>query len=96
MRASNLRRRSCPSPLYPRLDELSLDTSDLSDPFLEDIIDIDVTALEGYIAGSNERSILMGIYKFCYSAGCRYIRPGEDGDYIPSVDLYAHSFKYRK
>ena len=78
------------------LGELSLDTSDLSDPFLEDIIDIDVTALDGYIAGSNERSILMGVYKFCYSAGCRYIRPGENGDYIPSVDLYAHSFKYRK
>ena len=57
------------------LGELSLDTSDLSNPFLEDIIDIDVTALEGYIAGSNDRSILMGIYKYLKSAGCRWVRP---------------------
>ena len=24
---------------------------------------------------------------FCKSAGCRFIRPGEDGDYVPEVDL---------
>ncbi|MBO7303982.1 MAG: DUF4838 domain-containing protein [Clostridia bacterium] len=78
------------------LDELSLDTSDLSDPFIEDIVDVDVTNLSGYIAGSNERSILFGVYKFCASAGCRYIRPGEHGDYIPEADLYNHSFTYRK
>ena len=78
------------------LDELSLDASDVSDAFLEDVIDINVSALSGYIAGSNYRSVLMGVYKFCYSAGCRYLRPGENGDYIPHTDLYSHSFTYRK
>ncbi|MBE6966326.1 MAG: DUF4838 domain-containing protein [Ruminococcaceae bacterium] len=78
------------------LPELSLDTSDLFDAFVEDIIDIDVKNLSGYIAGSNPRSILMGVYKYCTSAGCRFFRPGEDGEYIPEADLRNHSYKYRK
>lgn len=78
------------------LEELSLDTSDLQDAYIEDIIDVDVVNGAGYIAGSNMRSILMGIYKYCHSAGCRFLRPGPDGDYVPSADLLNHSFKYRK
>lgn len=78
------------------LEELSLDQSDLFDPFVEDIIDIDIRNGAGYIAGSNPRSILMGVYKYCTSAGCRFIRPGADGDYVPHMDVLAHSFKYRK
>jgi len=78
------------------LEELSLDTSDLVDPFIEDIIEVNIINGSGYIAGSNPRSILMGVYKYCISAGCRFIRPGADGDYVPHTDLYAHSFRYRK
>ena len=78
------------------LSSLSLDTSDLSDSIIEDIIDVRIENLSGYIAGSNERSILMGVYRYCESAGVRYVRPGEDGDYIPSADLYNHKFVYRK
>ncbi len=78
------------------LSDLGLDMSDLTDSMLDDIIDVKVDALCGYIAGSNERSVLMGVYRYCEAAGVRYIRPGEDGDYIPSADLYKHSFKYRK
>lgn len=78
------------------LTSLGLDTSDLSDPMIDDIIDVNIDALGGYIAGSNERSILMGVYRYCEAAGVRYVRPGEDGDYIPSADLYNHKFVYRK
>ncbi|MBQ7119995.1 MAG: DUF4838 domain-containing protein [Oscillospiraceae bacterium] len=78
------------------LDELSLDTSDLKDSFVDDIIDIKIENGSGYIAGSNDRSILMGIYKYCVSAGCRFIRPGEGGEYIPYCNLKEHSFSYRK
>lgn len=78
------------------LDELGLDTADLQDPFIEDILDIDIQNGCGYIAGSNHRSILMGIYKYCTSAGCRFVRPGPDGEYIPYCNLSAHSFRYRK
>ena len=77
------------------LSDLSLDTSDLSDPFIDDIIDIDVKNCTGYIAGSNDRSVLMGVYRYCTSAGCRFIRPGENGEYIPYCDLSNHSYKYR-
>lgn len=82
--------------LLGHLDALGLDTADLQDPFIEDIIDIDIRSGSGYIAGSNDRSILMGIYKYCESAGCRFIRPGPEGEYIPYCDLSAHSFRYRK
>ena len=82
--------------LLGSLDELSLDTSDLSDPFVEDIVAGDVQNYSGYLAGSNERSVLMAVYQYCKSAGCRFIRPGEDGEVIPRCDLTAHRFTYRK
>lgn len=78
------------------LSALSLDVSDLEDAFTDDIIDINVKDGVGYIAGSNNRSILMGVYKYCASLGCRYLRPGPDGDYIPKADVENHTFKYRK
>ena len=78
------------------LEDLGRDTSDLFDPFIEDILDIDVENGAGFIAGSNPRSILMGVYKYCYSAGCRFLRPGPDGDYVPQADVMNHSFRYRK
>ena len=78
------------------LEDLKLDSSDLFDPFIEDILDIDVKNGVGYIAGSNPRSVLMGVYKYCHSAGCRFLRPGPDGDYVPQADIENHSFRYRK
>ena len=81
--------------ILAHLGELSLDISDLSDPFIDDIIDVDIKNCSGYIAGSNDRSILMGVYRYCTSAGCRFIRPGENGEYIPYCDLSKHSYKYR-
>lgn len=78
------------------LDELSLDTSDLFDPFYEDILDVRVENGRGYIAGSNERSILAAVYQYCKSVGCRFLRPGTDGEYIPYCDLTAHKCIYRK
>lgn len=78
------------------LSDLSLDQTDLYDPVLEDIVDINVSNGTGYIAGSNPRSILMGVYKYCGSLGVRYIRPGTDGDYIPTADPFHHTFIYRK
>lgn len=82
--------------LLATLADLDLEKGEVYDPVLDDIIDVDVKGLVGYIAGSNDRSILMGVYKYCTSAGCRFIRPGADGDYVPHADLTAHSFAYRK
>ena len=78
------------------LEQLSLDTSDLTDPTTEDIVDADVVNGVGYLAGSNHRSILFAVYKYCASLGCRYLRPGPDGDYIPKADVPHHVYRYRK
>ncbi|MBE6630352.1 MAG: DUF4838 domain-containing protein [Ruminococcaceae bacterium] len=78
------------------LSELTLDESDLFDPFMEDILDVRVENARGIIAGSNERSILAAVYQYCKSAGCRFLRPGTDGEYIPYCDLTSHKCHYRK
>lgn len=78
------------------LCDFELDDSDVGDPFVDDVVDIDITNAVGYIAGSNPRSILQGVYVYLKSAGCMFIRPGERGEYIPNTDMKAHSCKYRK
>ncbi len=77
-------------------EDLGLPTDEAVDPFIDDVIDIKVDALKGHIAGSNERSVLMGVYDFLKSAGCRWVRPGADGEYIPHTALGAHAFTYHK
>lgn len=78
------------------LSELGLSEEGLDDAMVDDIIDVKINDLTGYIAGSNPRSILMGVYRYCESLGVRYIRPGDDGDYIPMADPSGKSFEMRK
>lgn len=78
------------------LKELSLPDNDVNDPMIDDVIDININCLSGYIGGSNDRSVLMGVYNFLKSAGCRWVRPGDKGEYIPKCDISSHCFKYRK
>lgn len=82
--------------LLGTLDELSRPRDDLHDPFIEDIIDIDVARGTGIIAGSNPRSVLMAVYKYFWFAGCRWVRPGDDGEYLPRCGLQALCCAYRK
>lgn len=51
----------------------------------DDEIFIDVQNGKGIISGSNPRSVLLGVYRFLYEVGCRWVRPGIDGEFIPSV-----------
>ncbi len=78
------------------LSDLSRPAEDVSDAVLEDVLDISVENGKGFIAGSNPRSVLMGVYRYLRAAGCRFIRPAEGGEYIPKADLDAFSFTYRK
>ena len=41
----------------------------------------------GWIAGVNERSVLLGVYRFLNQLGCRWVRPGIDGEFIPQIDF---------
>ena len=50
---------------------------------LDDAVRIEVNEGGGIITGSNERSVLIAAYRFLYELGCRFLRPGEDGDKIP-------------
>ena len=68
-------------------DDLGLSTEGIDNSELDDVFEVKVDGLCGYIAGSNIRSILYGIYAYLKKAGVRFIRPGENGDYIPKCDL---------
>ncbi|MBQ9367501.1 MAG: DUF4838 domain-containing protein [Victivallales bacterium] len=60
------------------------------DPYVDDAIHIDVQNGSGVITGANERSVLIAVYRFFREAGCVFVRPGRDGEYIPleeSLDL---------
>jgi hypothetical protein len=56
----------------------------VKDPARDDAIHVDVRESHGVIAGSNPRSVLFAAYRFLEGCGCRWIRPGKDGDYVPS------------
>jgi hypothetical protein len=53
----------------------------------DDHILINVENGAGVITGSNERSVLMGVYRFMYELGCRFLYPGADGEKIPPRTL---------
>lgn len=78
------------------LEDFGLSTDDVKDTFFDDVVDIDIENGSGYIAGSNPRSILQGVYQYLKSMGCSWVRPGIDGEYIPKCDIEKHSFKHRK
>ena len=78
------------------LSELGLSLDGVLDSMIDDVIDARIEGLSGYIAGSNERSILMGVYNYFKSAGAMWVRPGECGEYIPQFDLSSHVFVMRK
>lgn len=78
------------------LEDFGLSTDDVNDKFYDDVVDIDIKNGSGYIAGSNPRSVLYGVYEYLKSMGCMWVRPGIDGEYIPQCDIENHSFKYRK
>ena len=58
----------------------------VEDAALDDAIAISVKDGCGYITGSNERSVLIAVYKFFEAAGVSYVRPGRDGERVPARD----------
>ena len=65
----------------PDLPATELATDSTHDGFV-----IAMTTDGGYIAGSNPRSVLFGVYRYLETLGCRWPRPGSDGEIIPSLD----------
>ena len=52
-----------------------------------DTVKIGVSGMSGVITGSNPRSVLIAVYRFMRELGCRFIRPGRDGEKIPQREL---------
>jgi len=56
----------------------------VDDPDRDDAIYIDVTNGVGIITGTNPRSVLIAVYRFLKELGFAWIRPGKDGEIIPT------------
>ncbi|MHB1456089.1 MAG: DUF4838 domain-containing protein [Armatimonadota bacterium] len=66
-----------------------LDIPQVDNSTLDDLILIDIRNGAGYIAGNNPRSVLLAVYRYLTMIGCRWPRPGSDGEYIPQVSTLA-------
>ncbi len=55
-------------------------------PFDEHYI-IDVKEGKGSIRANRPRALLLGVYDFLRRCGCRFLRPGKDGEIVPSRTL---------
>lgn len=64
----------------------------IADPVLDDAFAVDIRNGRGEIIGSNGRSVLMGVYRLLELAGCRFFRPGREGEYISQVDMTAGQY----
>jgi len=78
--------------IYPQIslevNENKFDTSKFRnyDASLDDAFKIKVKEETGNIYATNPRALLMGVYHFLKMQGCRFLRPGKDGEYIPLRD----------
>jgi len=67
--------------------DCGVESPPLSDAELDDAIHVRVSDGAGRIAGSNPRSVLLGVYRFLWELGCRWVRPGPTGEFIPTRSL---------
>ena len=64
----------------PKLRDRVPEVADLA---MDDAIAIFVEDGNGYITGTNERSVLIAVYRFLKELGCDWVRPGLEGERIP-------------
>ena len=75
----------------------------VNDPKLDDAVYINFMNGNGIITGTNERSLLIGTYRFLRELGCAWVYPGEKGERVPEVKFIevpvtvceAASFRHR-
>ncbi len=53
----------------------------------DDAYTVDIKKTRGTIIGTNPRSVLYGVYRFLEDHGCRWFRPGTEGEVIPSLNV---------
>jgi hypothetical protein len=57
-----------------------------SDHPFDDEIFIEAGPGGAVVAGANPRSVVLAAYRYLTELGCRWVRPGADGEYIPRID----------
>ena len=72
-------------------EELSAYIPAVENAELDDAIAINIQNGNGYITGSNPRSVLIAVYRFLREVGCSFVRPGLDGDIIPKKNALEDS-----
>ncbi len=75
--------------------DFGLDTSEVDDAVLDDVVHIETDKNGGILAGSNPRSVLFAVYRFLKLNGCRFLYPGLDGEYIPLRDIEPTSYHHK-
>lgn len=60
---------------------------EVSDTRIDDAFKIDIKENCGYIAGTNPVSVLIAVYQLLKRLGCKWIRPGRDGEIIEKKTL---------
>jgi hypothetical protein len=61
----------------------------VKNPEFDDAVYISVDAGVGVITGVNDRSVLIGVYRYLKELGCDWVYPGPLGERIPRSDLSA-------
>ncbi len=80
------------------LKEIVLEVSDefeVENEKLDDGYEICIDNLSGYIRGVNERSVLLGVYRFLKEIGFSFLRPGIFGEKAPQY-LQEHHINLRE
>ncbi len=67
--------------------DCGLEAPSVADPALDDAIHVRFERGEGRVAGTNPRSVLLGVYRLLRELGCRWVRPGPTGELIPRRSL---------
>lgn len=69
-----------------RRDGFTIRLESAGEPITErDAYSIRITPEGGVIRGSNDRSVLLGVYGYLYRLGCRFLAPGRKHELIPSL-----------
>jgi hypothetical protein len=62
----------------------------------DDEMMIEVSHGKGMITGVNPRSVLLSVYRFLFELGCRWVRPGVDGEYLPHTDFRSYDINVKE
>lgn len=68
----------------------------VADPSMDDAFRISIKDNAGIIAGTNPVSVLIAVYSLLKKLGCRWIRPGRDGELIEEKTLAPLNFEYEE